>query len=420
MRARRRGRTPIPSRVDTFLRLTRRLRASRAAKSPRPRVALGTSRRPSTLSEPLVLSLGIVGLPNVGKSSLFNALTSSAAAAAANYPFCTVDPNVGMVEVPDERLGRLAEVVQPKRTVPAVVQFMDIAGLVKGAAQGEGLGNKFLANIRETDAIVHVVRCFEDPDVTHVMGDVNPVRDREVIEFELALADLGSVEKRLDKVQRSARSGDKDAQAELPVLEVANRTLAEGKSLREAALDAGQRALLAPLQLLTLKPVLYAANVTDAELSGEEGAHVRALRAAVAASGEAAEVVTFSAKIEAELAELSPEERREFLGSLGIESAGLDRLIRAGYHLLGLQTYFTAGEQEVRAWTIHLGDTAPKAAGVIHTDFERGFIRAETVSYADFVALRGWKEAREKGAVRSEGKEYLVKDGDVMLFRFNV
>ena len=367
-----------------------------------------------------MLSLGIVGLPNVGKSSLFNALTSSASAAAANYPFCTVDPNIGMVEVPDPRLDQLAAIVHPKRTVPAVVQFVDIAGLVQGAAQGEGLGNKFLANIRETDAIVHVVRCFEDPDVTHVMGGVNPVRDREVIEFELAIADHATVEKRLDKVQRAARSGDKEAIHELPALEAAHKQLAEGVSLREARLSKEHMALLAPLQLLTAKPVLYAANVTDAELAGEEGPHVKALRAAVAASGEEAEVVTFSAKIEAELSELSAEERAEFLGSLGIESAGLDRLIRAGYHLLGLQTYFTAGEQEVRAWTIHHGDTAPKAAGVIHTDFERGFIRAETVAFGDFIANNGWKESREKGVVRSEGKEYIVKDGDVLLFRFNV
>jgi GTP-binding protein YchF len=367
-----------------------------------------------------MLSLGIVGLPNVGKSSLFNALTSSAAAAAANYPFCTVDPNIGMVEVPDPRLERLAEIVKPKRTLPAVVQFVDIAGLVQGASQGEGLGNKFLANIRETDAIVHVVRCFEDPDVTHVMGSVDPVRDREVIEFELALADLSVVEKRLDKVQRAARSGDKEAQAELPVLETAHKLLSEGKALWEARLAPPQLALLQPLQLLTAKPVLYAANVTDGELHGDEGPHLRALRAAVGASAEPAEVVAFSAKIEAELSELPPEERQEFLASLGIESAGLDRLIRAGYHLLGLQTYFTAGEQEVRAWTIHHGDTAPRAAGVIHTDFERGFIRAETVGYDEFVRIGGWKEAREKGAVRSEGKEYVVRDGDVMLFRFNV
>lgn len=366
-----------------------------------------------------MLKLGIVGLPNVGKSTLFNALTA-AGAEAANYPFCTVEPNVGMVEVPDTRLDRLAEIVQPKRTVPAVVQFVDIAGLVKGAAQGEGLGNKFLANIRETDAILHVVRCFEDEDVTHVMGAVDPARDREVIEFELALADLATVEKRLDRARRAARSGDREAQGELPVLEKAYASLSEGRGLWGLGLTADELALLAPINLLTVKPVLYAANVTDAELTGEEGEHLRALRAAVAASGEHAEVVPFSARIEAELAELAPEDRGEFLSSMGLESAGLDRLIRAGYHLLGLQTYFTAGEQEVRAWTIHRGDTAPVAAGVIHSDFERGFIRAETASYADFVEYGGWKGAREKGAVRSEGKEYVVQDGDVLLFRFNV
>jgi hypothetical protein len=366
-----------------------------------------------------MLSLGIVGLPNVGKSSLFNALTA-AKAEAANYPFCTVDPNVGMVEVPDPRLTKLAEIVKPERAMPAVVQFVDIAGLVKGASQGEGLGNKFLTNIRETDAIVHVVRCFEDPDVTHVMGAVDPVRDREVIEFELALADLGAVEKRLDKSRRAARTGEKEAQEELPALEKANAALAEGKALWHVSLTDAERSLLATLQLLTLKPVLYAANVTDGELHGEEGAHVKALRAAIEKDHEPAEVVTFSAKIEGELAELSPDERAEFLASLGLESAGLDRLIRAGYHLLGLQTYFTAGEKEVRAWTIHRGDTAPTAAAVIHTDFERGFIRSETVSYADFVANDGWKGAREKGVVRSEGKEYVVADGDILLFRFNV
>jgi GTP-binding protein YchF len=366
-----------------------------------------------------MLKLGIVGLPNVGKSSLFNALTS-AKADAANYPFSTVEPNVGTVDVLDARLTKLAELVKPKKVTPATVQFVDIAGLPKGAARGEGLGNKFLSIIRECDAIVHVVRCFEDPDVTHVMETVDPARDREVIEFELALADLATVEKRLDRSRREARTGDKDAQAELAVLEKAHAQLAEGKALWHLELPGSERAALKPLQLLTLKPVLYAANVTDAELRGDEGKHVTALRAAVAGAGEKAEIVVFSAKIEGELVEFSPEERAEFLASLGLESAGKERLIRAGFHLLGLQTYFTAGEKEVRAWTIHIGDTAPVAAGVIHSDFERGFIRAETVSYDEFVANDGWKGAREKGAARAEGRDYVVKDGDVMLFRFNV
>ncbi|HKS04817.1 MAG TPA: redox-regulated ATPase YchF [Gemmatimonadaceae bacterium] len=368
-----------------------------------------------------MLSLGIVGLPNVGKSSLFNALTASRAL-AANYPFATVDPNIGIVDVPDPRLDTLAAIVKPAKVVAATVQFVDIAGLVKGAATGEGLGNKFLANIRETHAIVHVVRCFEDPDVTHVMGSVDPARDREVIQLELAIADLAVVEKRLERAQRGARVKEKEALAELPVLEKVNALLSAGKNLRAHMSDftADELRTLSPLGLLTLKPVLYAANVIDAELSGAEGPHVRRLREAVAASGEAAELVTFSARIEAELAELSPPERAEFLSSLGLTSAGLDRVIRAGFHLLGLQTYFTAGEKEVRAWTIHVGDSAPTAAGVIHTDFERGFIRAETVAYDDFVRTEGWKGARDGGLVRSEGREYIVKDGDVMLFRFNV
>jgi ribosome-binding ATPase len=366
-----------------------------------------------------MLKLGIVGLPNVGKSTLFNALTA-AGAEAANYPFCTVEPNVGMVEVPDPRLEILTERVRPKQTVPAVVQFVDIAGLVQGASEGEGLGNQFLANIRETDAIVHVVRCFDDPDVVHVMGAVDPVRDREVINLELVLADLAVVEKRLERVRKSARGGDKDAQSELSLLDRLQAGLAEGRSARTVETDDAQEKLLRSFNLLTDKPVLYLANVAEHDLPGGENGYVSVLREAVEASGEVAEIIPISSRIESELAELPKEERAEFLSSLGLEEPGLHRLIRAGYRLLGLQTYFTAGEKEVRAWTVPVGARAPEAAGVIHSDFERGFIRAETVGWDDFMRLGSIRSARDQGAMRSEGKEYVVKDGDIMLFRFNV
>jgi ribosome-binding ATPase len=366
-----------------------------------------------------MLKLGIVGLPNVGKSTLFNALTA-AGADAANYPFCTVEPNVGMVEVPDSRLDLLTEKVQPKRTVPAAVQFVDIAGLVKGASEGEGLGNQFLANIRETDAIVHVVRCFDDPDVVHVMGEVDPVRDREVINLELVLADLTVVEKRLERVRKTARGGDKEAQAELSLLERLHAALSEGMAARAVDTDTIEDRLLRSFNLLTSKPILYLANVAESDLPEGENRYVQGLRAAVEASGELAEVIPISSKIESELAELPDEERSEFLASLGLDEPGLNRLIRAGYRLLGLQTFFTAGEKEVRAWTIPIGARAPEAAGEIHTDFERGFIRAETVGWNDFVKLGSTKVARDQGLMRSEGKEYVVQDGDILLFRFNV
>jgi hypothetical protein len=358
-----------------------------------------------------------VGLPNVGKSTLFNALTS-AKALVANYPFATIEPNTGIVQVPDPRLEALAQIVKPERTVPAAVEFVDIAGLVKGASEGEGLGNQFLANIREVDAILHVVRCFEDPDVQHVMTTVDPVRDREIINIELGLADLASVEKRLDKTTRAAKSGDPQAKVEQRLLEALQKALADGKPARVVVPPEDEAATYRSFNLLTAKPVLYAANVAESEI-GSGNRFVDQLRTALERDQETAEVVTFSAKVEAELAELAPEDRSEFLEHLGLTESGLDRLAHAAYHLLGLQSYFTAGEKEVRAWTVHQGDKAPAAAGVIHSDFEKGFIRAETVAYRDFIRVGGWKPAREQGLARAEGKEYVVQDGDVMLFRFS-
>jgi GTP-binding protein YchF len=366
-----------------------------------------------------MLKLGIVGLPNVGKSTLFNALTA-AGADAANYPFCTVEPNVGNVEVPDPRVDLLAEKVKPQRVLRAVVQFVDIAGLVKGASEGEGLGNQFLTNIRETDAVVHVVRCFDDPDVVHVMGSVDPVRDREVINLELVLSDLAVAEKRLERVRKTARGGDREAVAEVALLERLVSALGEGQAARTVEMGDEERKLMKGFNLLTSKPVLYLANVAEGDLPEGDNAHVRALRAAVEASGEVAHVIPISSKIESELSELPPADRADFLASLGLEEPGLHKLIREGYRLLGLQVYFTAGEKEVRAWEIPVGAKAPEAAGVIHSDFERGFIRAETVAYADFERLGSVKAAREQGLMRSEGKEYVVQDGDIMLFRFNV
>jgi GTP-binding protein YchF len=368
------------------------------------------------------LKLGIVGLPNVGKSTLFNALTA-AGAAAENYPFCTVDPNVGVVDVPDPRLDRLYDCVQPKARVPATVSFVDIAGLVEGASRGEGLGNQFLAHIRGVDAVVHVVRCFEDADVAHVLGTVDPVRDRGIISTELALSDLQSVEQRLERVEKVARSGGREAQTEDRLLRQLHDVLSEGKPARLIEAHSEEEAgLLSSYQLLTAKPALYVANVTEAEFLGDahESAHVAALRAAVDGDDEPAEVVELAARLEAELLALDDDERAQYLAELGLEEPGLYRLIRAGYHLLGLISFFTTGPKEVRAWTIRAGTRAAQAAGEIHSDFERGFIRAETIAWDEYLAMGSEKAAREQGRIRSEGRDYVVQDGDVILFRFNV
>lgn len=358
---------------------------------------------------------GIVGLPNVGKSTLFNALTK-AGIEAANYPFCTIEPNIGVVTVPDLRLEKLSQIVMPQQVIPAVMHFVDIAGLVKGASSGEGLGNQFLANIRETDAIAHVVRCFENTDVVHVEGRVDPIDDIEVINTELALADMDTVEKALNKAGKASRSGHKDALLEKQTLEKIKQHLDAGFPVRTLALSADEQAISRRLFLLTAKPVLYIANVDD------NGYHNNPLldKVSALAAQEQAQVVALCAATEAELVELDEADRQEFMESLGLDEPGLHRVIRAGYELLGLQTYFTAGVKEVRAWTVRRGATAPQAAGVIHTDFERGFIRAEVIAFDDFVALGGEAGAKEAGKLRLEGKDYRVADGDVMHFRFNV
>jgi len=367
-----------------------------------------------------MLRAGIVGLPNVGKSTLFNAVTRTRNAEAANYPFCTIDPNIGTVTVPDVRLRELQRIAKTTVVIPAAIEFVDIAGLVKGASQGEGLGNKFLTHVREVDAIIQVVRCFEDPDVHHVSGNIDPVRDIEVINMELMLADLEQVTKRRERLAKDIKRGDKTAAAEDAVLAKIEPSLNAGKPALTVPLTADERALSAPLFLLSDKPTIFACNVRESDLAtAHTNPFVQKVRDYVG-THLACEAVVISAQIESDLVDLSPDEAQAFLAELGVQESGIGSLIRSTYHLLGLRTYFTAGEKEVRAWTIHAGDTAPKAAGVIHSDFERGFIKAETVAYDDLVRCGSVAAAREKGLYRMEGKEYVVSDGDVLLFKFNV